>query len=352
MLISFWAVLTKPLINLRWERDDSLSIYIGLAGSEIWKVINGVKDPELIRLARSLPETVLKARADSTTRKYLGSFGRWCTWANTKDEIAVFPICTAHFALYLQHVGESTKSRAAVEEAVNAVSWVQRLAGMEPVSHDVLIRTVADGFQRILAKPKIKKEPVTPQMLQELIGSMSVPPSLSEIRLATICLLAFAAFLRYNEIAGLRCNDVKIGADKMVVNIRSSKTDQFRQGASVPIACSTLVTCPVAMMERYIAVGVIDVLSDKHLFRAIVKLKQGERLRATGSLSYTRMRELVLGKIRSLTPEFLCCIVFELEVLQQQQTILLYQNVTSNVMADGSQSLLRMVILRIQKVVD
>ena len=35
------------------------------------------EDPELRRLAMALLETVLKSRADSTTKKYLGAFQRW-----------------------------------------------------------------------------------------------------------------------------------------------------------------------------------------------------------------------------------------------------------------------------------
>ena len=45
--------------------------------TELWQDIRVVQDPELIRLADAFPQTVLKARADSTTRKYLGAYKRW-----------------------------------------------------------------------------------------------------------------------------------------------------------------------------------------------------------------------------------------------------------------------------------
>ena len=69
------------------------------------------------------------------------------------------------FAVYLQHVGEKGKSRAAISEVVNAVSWVQRLAGEEPVSQNPLIKAINEGFQWSLAQPRKKKELVTPEML-------------------------------------------------------------------------------------------------------------------------------------------------------------------------------------------
>ena len=127
------------------------------SGAKVWQQINAFQDPELVRLAAALPETVLKARADSTTRKYIGAYKRWAKWASTK-ELSVQPVEAAQFVLYLQHLGESTNSRAAVAEAVNAVSWVQRLAGEEEISGNTLVKSVVEGFQRKLAQPKIRKE--------------------------------------------------------------------------------------------------------------------------------------------------------------------------------------------------
>ena len=265
----------------------------------MWQTIGSFQDPDLNWLAKALPETVLKARADSTTKKYLGAFRRWASWAAERAELTVFPVEMPQFALYLQHLGETTKSRAAVEEAVNAVSWAQRLAGQTEIARNGLIKSVVEGFQRQLARPKKRKEPVTVQMLQEIVASMN-PESLSSVRLVTLCLLAFAAFLRFNEISQLRCCDVKIIGDKLEVFIRGSKTDQFQQGDRVPIVRSGLSTCPVSMLERYFRVANIDLSSEQYLFRPIVSTKNGESLRLSGSLSYTRMREIVLQKLGSL----------------------------------------------------
>lgn len=157
-----------------------------------------------------------------------------------------------------------------------------------------------EGLQRKLAKPKVKKEPITTDMLLELVQSFSSPATLTEVRLGAIMLLAFAAFLRYDEIAKLRCKDIAFSKDNMVVHIRSSKTDQFRQGDRVLVARVGSVTCPVAMLELYCSLGSIQTDSSLPLFRGISKTKAGERLRINGSLSYTRMRELLLQELRKL----------------------------------------------------
>lgn len=136
-------------------------------------------------------------------------------------------------------------------------------------------------------------------MLSAVVKSLGQHPSLSEIRLATGMLLGYAAFLRYDEMAKLKCSDIAINAEGMTVCIRSSKTDQYRQGDTVLIAHTGSTTCPVAMMERYIEMANISPSPSLFLFRGITKTKQGERLRASGSLSYTRMRELFLAKLTS-----------------------------------------------------
>lgn len=257
-------------------------------------------DPELARLAGNLPRTVLKARADSTTRKYLGAYRRWKEWVEGQHAQISFPVSTPMFALYLQHVGESTGSRSAVSEAINAVSWVQRLAGMEPVGQNHLIRSINEGFQRTLAAPKRKKEPVTPEMLREIVASMGRSPTLSDVRLASICLLAYAAFLRIDELGKLRCCDIDFNQERLEVTITASKTDQYRDGRVVPIARTGNATCPVAMLQRYVTMGEIDTSSELKLYRGVCVAKGKERLRATGGLSYTRMRELVLEKFSKL----------------------------------------------------
>ena len=207
---------------------------------------------------------------------------------------------TPLFALYLQHVGETTSSRFAVSEAINAVSWVQRLAGMETVGQDHIIRSINESFQRILAVPRKRKEPATPEMLKAMVASMSPSPSLSEVRLVSICLLAYAAFLRIDELVKLRCCDIKFCQEGLEVTIIASKTDQYREGHVVPIARTGNSTCPVAMLQRYAVMAQISPTSEQRLFRGITSSKGKERLRSAGALSYTRIRELVLNKIRAL----------------------------------------------------
>ena len=135
-------------------------------------------------------------------------------------------------------------------------------------------------------------------MLQTIVRVAGPSPSLTEVRLLAICLVAFAGFLRSDELTRLRCKDVTFNEDGMVINAVSSKTDQFREGASLVIARTGTPTCPVSMMQKYFNMAGLSHTADK-LFRGIVSTKKGECLRRGGGLSSTRMREL-LPKIEQL----------------------------------------------------
>ena len=60
-------------------------------------------------------------------------------------------------ALYFQHLGDNLQSRAAVEEACNALAWVHATAGLSPPTLSPFLRVTLEGMQQILARPVVKK---------------------------------------------------------------------------------------------------------------------------------------------------------------------------------------------------
>ena len=189
-------------------------------------LLTNLGDPELRRLAAALPATVLRSRADSTTKKYLGAYRRWKIWTDSRQGVPSFPVQDVHLALYLQHLSESVESKAAAEEVVHALSWLPQMAGLNPVGASPLVQVTLAGIKRIVARPKVRKEPVTVEMLQAMVDTAGMEPSLTEVRLLAVCLLAFTGFLHCDELIKLQCSDISFNAEGMRVSIKSSKTDQ------------------------------------------------------------------------------------------------------------------------------
>ena len=78
------------------------------------------------------------------------------------------------------------------------------------------------------AKPVVKKEPITPEMISSICLKYASPSAnLSSLRIAALFITAYCAFLRFDELAKLRC------CDYVKISIVSSKTDVYRDGSSV-----------------------------------------------------------------------------------------------------------------------
>lgn len=258
-----------------------------------------LEDPQLRNLADALPNTILQSRANSTSKKYLSAFRRWKAWA-MEHSMVVFPAQVHQVALYLQYVGETTRSKSAVEEAFNALSWIHALAGLDSPMCNPFLRSTLEGLQRTLAKPVIKKKPVSVNMLEAIVQDARDSESLSDIRLATACLLSYAGFLRFNELVRLRPVDIIIEEGMMSIHIVQSKTDQLRKGDEIVVARTKSATCPVAMLEYYLKRTGMSLDDQRFLFRPIQRTSKGETLRSTGCISYSCLRDLFKRKLRDL----------------------------------------------------
>ena len=205
------------------------------------------------------------------------------------------------FVLYLQHLGENSQSKSAAEEVCNAISWVHANSGLvSPASHP-LVKAALSGVQRILAKPVVNKEPMTVDMIKAVVLDAERTGSLSDMRLATACVLGYAGFLRFSELVELKPANFAINKSMMTIRITHSKTDQLRQGDEVVIARADSRMCPVSMLERYLLTVGMTLGDEQPLFRAIQKTKNGEKLwESGGHKSYSCLRSLYVKKMSDL----------------------------------------------------
>ena len=83
---------------------------------------------------------------------------------------------------------------------MHAVSWLHQMAGLTFIAGSPIVQATLGGLRRELAKPKKRKKSVTPQMLLAMVEAVGLSPSLTEVHLLAICLVAFAGFLRCDEL--------------------------------------------------------------------------------------------------------------------------------------------------------
>ena len=202
--------------------------------------------------------------------------------------------------LYIQHLEEESHSKTAVEEACNAVAWIHMTTGLAPIAAHPFVRATLVGLQRTLAKPVIKKESVTVEMLEAIISDAERSGHLTDLRLATACLLGFAGFFHFDELISFRPCDFDIQTSMMTVQIAHSKMDQLCQGDTTVVAWTGTSTCPVAILECYLTRTATPLDDGRFLFRLIQSTKNGKVLRSSGKISYSCLGELLKKKLKNL----------------------------------------------------
>ena len=269
--------------------------------SAAWQELDRTEDPEFKELATLLPTVVFSSRAPSTVKKYSSAFLRWKDWLSQKFEVDCCPASPIQVSLYLTYLITKSSTSSSIEEAINAISWAHQIACADDPTQSDLVKQVLAGAKWILAHKTVKKEPITPEILSQLVDRFAGEKAeLDDVRVIIWCLIGFAGFLRYSELAALKESDIQIFPQHMEIFIKSSKTDQYRDGAWIVIARTATKICLVRMTERYLTLGDISSSPDLHLFHGITRSKNGVKLRKQGSLSYTRMRELLLEKLKKI----------------------------------------------------
>ena len=93
------------------------------------------------------------------------------------------------------------------------------------------LRMCSKQLKEILRNLFLKKNLLLPRRYE--INRFAGPnANLSDLRLATICVTAYTAFLSYiNKLASLRCRDVSFYDSLVKIYVYKSKADAYRDGA-------------------------------------------------------------------------------------------------------------------------
>ena len=248
---------------------------------------------------------VTKSRAPSTVAQYSAYFTRWQQWSEShgKSPLPADPYIVSLY--YLVHLGNSVSSPAPIISTVVSTSWAHRMANIKDPTKDTLVANTAEGLKRSLSKPKVRKEPITPELLSDMVikyGEDKSILNLLHIRTLAMSLISFAGFLRFNELAQIKMGYLAFTSTHLSIQIKSSKTDIYRQGDAVIIARSGLPTCPVDMLELYLKLAIISP-TDKSafIFRSLTNVSTGFVLKKVNNpMSYTRVRELIVDALSPL----------------------------------------------------
>ncbi|KAK3097059.1 hypothetical protein FSP39_005994 [Pinctada imbricata] len=248
----------------------------------------------LLNLSDSMACRLLNSKSDSTSQNYLYSYKKYEAFLRCND-IPLDSASPIHVALYITDLLDKGASYSVVCSVAYAIKWVCELKNLSNPCDNAFVKNLIESAKRSVHKPVNKKDPVSVDMLIQLCKIHQNSTDLLTIRRLYMILLGFSGFLRFNEIANLKCNDVNLYDSYFSLKIRKSKTDQYRQGDEVVISRGQSVACPYDMLVRYISLGSIDVKSEHFLFKPIFRTKTLCKLIYKDKpLSYTSTRENIL----------------------------------------------------------
>ena len=221
----------------------------------------GVYGHEEVRLADKMSGYLLRSKADSTVKKYTGSFQlfeHFCLQHDMSSKPAL-PITVAMYFTSLIDEGKSA--------AFYGIKWVHSINDFSDPTENNIVKQLLECAKRLNSKPVQKKDVLSAEMLQSLCTMYDKCTNVIDLRDLCIIMLSFSGFLRISETLELRCRVISFQNDHLSVNIRSGKTDIYRNGSEILVAQSCTSACPVALLKRYIDKANLSCESEEYLFK-------------------------------------------------------------------------------------
>ena len=185
--------------------------------------------------------------------RYVGEVRRFNDFQKSQGRAVCLPAEVTNLALFLSNLlHKNTKS--ATHIAYAALKWIHGIlpVGRNPLDSPIC-KNLVEVEERLPHNPISKKEPVDLELIKAIIHSYAKDGcNLIDLRLATMCVLAYAGLLRSQELLDIKISDIFLVDEYFSILIPKSKTDVYGLGQQVFIVKSGLPSCPYTLLSRYI----------------------------------------------------------------------------------------------------
>ena len=165
---------------------------------------------------------------------------------------------------------ESAQHFSVIESAYHSIKWAHSLAGVNNPCDSEIIAYIVNAARRKLNRPFKKNEPVTSDIMIKLFAKYNtVDRTLQDVRLLTLCSLAYTVLLRYNELCNIKGKHIQMYDHYVDIVVKKTKTDCYWKGNHVIISRLDSLQCPVKILSSYLREAQIDLASDMYIFRPI-----------------------------------------------------------------------------------
>ena len=175
-------------------------------------------DPELKQLAQALPTILVQDRAATTISTYLRAYKSWKAWATQRNS-SFLPADQVTFTLYVVSLIQQARSVSTVNSAVYGVSYVHKKSGYQEPGEYPLVKQLTEAAKRILARPPLRKKPLTIDQVQALVTRLE-RGTVADLQLAALLSLGFFGFLLWDDLHHLSVDSLHFGKSHVAIFLR------------------------------------------------------------------------------------------------------------------------------------
>lgn len=225
-------------------RDDSI---IQVPGTVLGKAIS--RDEEELR-------EFLDDKAEETKRAYTRAWRAFKVWC-VEQHREFFPASEETIVRFLQAwTRDPARSLAQVNQAVSAIGYAHRLAGIDPPPiTSSLVKMAWHAARKAKGRrPKNAKAAAAADELRKMVEQIhreALHSSLFSARDAALILIGWWGAFRRSELVGIEVEHIREAPGGISILIPRSKTDQEGEGHVVGIAEVGGVLCPVAALRTW-----------------------------------------------------------------------------------------------------
>ena len=133
--------------------------------------------------------------------QYSQGFQDFRNWLSRYPGIPALPSESNIVAYYLEKKIQDGSSPAVLNQCVYVITWANGLYGFSDPCKCPLVKNTLEAGRYLSAKPKTKKDPITPQMIHAICNEYAPEfANLPDLRLACTSVIAYGTFLRFDEL--------------------------------------------------------------------------------------------------------------------------------------------------------
>ena len=134
------------------------------------KIVNLRNRPEFEHSFHEIRDVMKNSKAWSTIKNYDYYYRKFQNWCNLHS-LSSLPASTATVAIYLNSLVQRSVPVSVLYSNYYSIKWYHDLNLHSNPCDDKLISMFLEGGKRTLSKPIIKKDPITPDILNKIIDT-------------------------------------------------------------------------------------------------------------------------------------------------------------------------------------